>query len=45
MRHEKRKGGVGKKKDGKRRPGFEGKSFGSGGPKKAGANAKGKAKK
>ena len=42
MRHEKKKG-ITKKKDGKRRPGFEGKGFGGGGKKKAGA--KGKTKK
>lgn len=43
MRHDKRKGGSGKK-DTKRRPGFEGKGFG-GGNKKAGSSAKGKGKK
>ena len=39
MRHDKKKGGA-KKKDGKRRPGFEGKSFGKGGKGKAPAKGR-----
>ena len=41
MRHEKKKGGP-KKKDGKSRPGFEGKRFGAGGGKKGGVKGKNK---
>ncbi|EJD01809.1 uncharacterized protein FOMMEDRAFT_108766 [Fomitiporia mediterranea MF3/22] len=46
MRHEKKKGGAGAKgkKNVKRRPGFEGKSFGGGG-KKVGVSGKGKGRK
>ncbi|KAI5119478.1 hypothetical protein M0805_007212 [Coniferiporia weirii] len=40
-RNDRRKGGSGKK-DTKKRPGFEGKSFGGGGAKKAAAGGKGK---
>ncbi|KAL5514709.1 hypothetical protein ACEPAG_2025 [Sanghuangporus baumii] len=48
MRHEKKKSKGKGKKDGKRRPGFEGKGFGSGGRsgvKKAGSSSKGKGRK
>ncbi|KAL5497871.1 hypothetical protein ACEPAH_2802 [Sanghuangporus vaninii] len=46
MRHEKKKSKGKGKKDGKRRPGFEGKGFGSGGgTKKVGSSSKGKGRK